>query len=56
MKSDERNGPIEYHKTAEIKSQLLIPLEPVPSSNDYTFVMCADETLSDIINAADPSS
>lgn len=35
---------------------ILIPLEPVPSSNDYTFVMGHDEGLLDILNDTDPSS
>ena len=46
----------EVSKKPIVKRQFLVPLEPVPSSNDYTFVMANDEGLLDILNSTDPSS
>lgn len=47
----------ECKKPTTTKRQFLVPLEPVPSSSDYTFVMANDEGLLDILNSStDPSS
>lgn len=46
----------EVCKKPTVKRQFLLPLEPVPSSSDYTFVMANDEGLLDILNSTDPPS